>query len=48
MSIHTQQRLATRLTVAMALAVAASLLLVGWTLYKPGPAPSPVVSSATH
>ena len=48
MSIHTQQRLAIRLTVAMALAVAASLLLVGWTLYKPGPAPSPVESSASR
>jgi len=36
MSIHTQQRLAARLTVIMALTVAVSLLLVGWTLYRPG------------
>ncbi|MBS2029045.1 MAG: hypothetical protein JST54_14175 [Deltaproteobacteria bacterium] len=46
MSIHTQQRLAMRMTVAMALMVAASLLIVGWTLYKPGPAPSPLESAA--
>jgi hypothetical protein len=49
MSSSTQEQLARRLTVGMALAVASSLMLVGWTLYKPwGPAPSanpgPVVS----
>ena len=41
MSIQNQQRLAARLTVAMALVVAASLLLVGWALYRPGPGEAP-------
>jgi hypothetical protein len=36
MSIQTQERLVTRLIVIMALAIAASLVMVGWTLYRPG------------
>jgi len=40
MSIQAQHRLATRLSFLTALAVAGSLLLVGWTLYRPGPAPA--------
>lgn len=46
MSSLAQERIARRLTIFMAVAVAACLLLVGWTLYRPGavqptsPAPS--------
>jgi nitrate/nitrite-specific signal transduction histidine kinase len=36
MSIQTQERLVTRLIVVMALAIAVSLVMVGWTLYRPG------------
>lgn len=39
--MQSQQRLAVRLTVVMALAVTASLLLVGWALYRPGPGEQP-------
>jgi hypothetical protein len=35
MSIQAQQRMATRLTFGTALLVAAALLLVGWTFYRP-------------
>ena len=45
MSSLAQERIAKRLTIFMALAVTASLLLVGWTLYRPGatpPAPAPL------
>lgn len=49
MSIQAQERLVTRLIVIMALAIAFSLLLVGWTLYRPG-APGIVTQDAqsTH
>lgn len=40
MSIQAQERIATRLTILMAIAVAVSLLLVGWTLDRPTAAPA--------
>lgn len=44
MSIYREQRLAVRLAVFMALAVAASLLLVGWSLDRPAPSLAPRVT----
>jgi len=49
MSIQTQQQLAARLTVLMAVLVAASLALVGWTLYRPAAtASTPSAAVAEH
>ena len=48
MSHQVQHALATRLTVALALAIAASLLLVGWTLYKPSNIAADTTAQTTH